>query len=370
MWFDEPVKISAAHHQPLCTKKIVSSPKELAESLVPGQYEQVQTDILAFPEPVLDLMNDYGIRVAVLDEGKSMAESPALRHLTEEEYSQERQVARTEVKKGLSEFQGRNLFDFAEKHTRQLRKLGLEFHYGISHRELTETEIAASQGISESDFGDWSHAYKELNKDMPPGLHLLPHVYHEGKPIPENRLRSARETTAEYVKGSLGLNRADERLVLVHQDYTSEKAPEVGNYRLVIHEMGHALDHILDRVTGLPGFGTLHRQTVDRMYEEDLKKAETQSVEDVFTTTRASENVREYFAEAVEAYLTYPKDDGGDFFREANSNPGLRSRNLELYNYLDHVMSTDFSDVDPPTPPVRALLPDFVPDPDNAVVRL
>ena len=342
----------------------------LAKALVPGQYDQVQEDLLAFPEPVLDVMNDYGIRVAVLDHGETLADSPALRHLTEAEYAQERQLAKAMVKKGLSEYRGRNLMDFAEKHTRELRKAGLEFHYGASYRDLTEQEIAASQGISESDFGAWSKAYRELNDDMPPGLHLLPHVYHEGKPIPENRLRSARETTAEYVEGSLGLNRADDRLVLVHKKFTPDKAPEVGNYRLVIHEMGHALDHLLDRLTGLPGFGTLHRATVDQMYEADLAKAENSSVEDVFTTTRSSENVREYFAEAVEAYLTYPKDDGGDFFREANSNPGLRAKNPELYNYVGTIMSTDFSEAEPPAPPIRSLLPDFVPDPDNAVIQL
>ena len=102
----------------------------------------------------------------------------------------------------------------------------------------------------------------------------------------------------------------------------------------------------------------------------DQKKAEDSSVEDVFTTERASENVREYFAEAVEAYLTFPKNDDGEIFRTGNSNPGLQQKNPELFNYLVKIFHTDFPAGVAPAPPPRPLFPEFVPDPDTAVVFL
>jgi Glucose-regulated metallo-peptidase M90 len=338
--------------------------------MVPGDYPQVEQDLAQFPSPVLDLLDSYGVKVAVLDHGQTLADSPALRHLSESEYQLERDKAKQITHRAFEQTEAQTFLEFAESTTRELRKAGLDFHFAVSSQEPSLKDIAARQDISVEHFEDWSKAFQDLNQGLPRGLYLLPHIYDQGQPIPENRLRSARETTAEYVEASLGLNRPEDRLVLVHQKFTEAMAEEVGNYRLVTHEMGHALDHVLDRTTGVPGFGQLHRQTVDALYGADLKKAEAAGVAATFTTDRASENVREYFAEAVEAYLTFPKDDGGDFFRAGNSNPGLRSKNPELYGYMEQIFSTDFSVAKIPDPPGRPLLPDFVPDPDAAVIQL
>jgi hypothetical protein len=308
--------------------------------------------------------------VAVLAEGETLAESPALRHLDDAEYQVERERAVEITQTALSRRNGQDLTTFAKKTTRELRKAGLEFHFGVSARPLTPGDVAQQQGISPENLKSWTEAFNELNQELPEGLYLLPHVYDAGRPIPENRLRSAREVTAEYLEGPLGVNRAEDRLVLLHKKFTGLPAETVGNYRLAIHEMGHALDHLLDRVTGFPGFGTLHRETVDALYEADLKKAEELGVEKVFTTTRASEDVREYFAEAVEAYLTFPGEAAGETFRTENSRPGLQAKNPKLHDYMETLMSTDFSLNVPPGPPPRPLFPEFVPDPDTAVIFL
>jgi len=329
----------------------------------------VESDLDSFPAPVLDLLDSYGMKVAVLDNGQTLADSPALRHLTEREYKEERSKANAITRQALAQNDSSNLLEFAQSTTRELRKAGLDFHFGLSQRQPTLATIAQRQKIPAEHLEDWTQAFAELNQGLPAGLFLLPHIYDDGKPIPENRLRSARETTADYVEASLGLNRAEDRLVLVHKKFTAEKAEEVGNYRLVIHEMGHALDHVLDNMTAIPGFGALHRQTVDALDEADLKKAESAGVEETFTTDRASENVREYFAEAVEAYLTFPNDNGGDIFRSENSNPGLAAKNPALYNYMSDIFATEFSPEAAPEKPGRPLLPDFVPDPDAAVIH-
>lgn len=321
----------------------------------------------AFPEPVLDLLDSYGVRVAVLDGAETLQGSPALRHLSADEYAAEKKKARELTLELLPTTKAGSLMEFAQSATRHLRKNGLEFHYGVTANKHPLEYIAAQQNVPSEHLDDWKQSFAELNEGFPPGFFILPHTYHNGQPIPHDRLRNAKDVTAEFVERSLGLNRAEDRLVLLHKKFTPAKAEEVGNYRLVLHEVGHALDHVLDRMVGIPGFGTLHRQTVDALYEADLAAAEARGTEEVFTTERASENVREYFAEAVEAYLTFPKDDGGDIFRARNSNPDLKEMNPRLYAYVDKVMSTDFTGKAVPEPPPRPLMPPFVPDPDTEV---
>ncbi|MFA7483349.1 MAG: zinc-dependent peptidase [Vulcanimicrobiota bacterium] len=342
-------------------------PPSRVRSIVPGEYPQVQKDMETFPQPVLDLLDGYGVKVAVLDDDQTLVDSPALRYTTAQEYTAEIRRARQITQEQASQAQVSDLLEFAEKATRELRKAGLEFHFGVANRTPAPEEIAAQQKIPEAHLEDWKSKFQELNQGFPGQLFLLPHTYHNGKPIPENRLRTAHETSAEYVEKSLGINRAEDRLVLLHEKFTPANAVEVGNYRLVLHEVGHALDHALDRMVAVPGFGPLHRQTVDALYEQDLQKAESQGLQEVFTTDRASENVREYFAEAVEAYLTFPGDSQGEIFRTRNSNPELKRTNPELYTYLDKVMKTPFTAEAAPEPPGRPLLPDFVPDPDTRV---
>jgi Mlc titration factor MtfA (ptsG expression regulator) len=343
------------------------TPGRQVRSIVPGDHLQVQKDLETFPEPVLNLLDGYGVKVAVLDDNQTLENSPALRHLSQSEYAAEKKKARDLTIGLLSKTEATTLEEFAESATRELRKKGLDFHYGVSSGEVPLEYIAEQQDIPSEHVEDWKQSFQELNVGFPSGFFILPHTYHEGRPIPENRLRTAKETTAEYVERSLGLNRAEDRLVLLHKKFTPAQAVEVGNYRLAIHEMGHALDHVLDRVVGVPGFGTLHRETVDAMYEADLKKAEKLGVENVFTTDRASENVREYFAEAVEAYLTFPQDNAGEFFRSKNSNPDLKRMNPIMHAYMDKIMSTSFTQENAPDPPPRPLFPPFVPDPDAQV---
>lgn len=346
--------------------------RKLAEALVPGDYPQVQEDVISFGGPVLNLLHEYGMQVAVLDEGQSLADSPALRFPTESEYAQERSNANTVVKRAFKAAVqtggGVDPKEFAESTTRELRKNNLEFHLALSNRQVSLEEIAERQKIEAENLPHWTNAFIELNKDLPQGLYILPHQYMNGRAIPENRLRNAGQLTSEFVERNLGINRPEERLVVVHQKFTAENAEEVGNYRLVLHELGHALDRVLETTTNLPGFGMLHRETVDRLYQLDLEKAKTASKESVFTSDRASDDVREYFAEAVEAYLTFPGPVEGEIFRAGNSNPGLQSKNPELYSYMENLFSTPIPSGVAPKAPAISLLPEGIPNPDTEVV--
>ena len=112
----------------------LNSSQVRARSIAPGDYPQVQQDLQAFPQPVLDLLDGYGVKVAILDEGETLEMSPALRHLTESDYQSEILRAREITKQQMSETEATTLVDFAENATRELRKAGLEFHYGVTNK--------------------------------------------------------------------------------------------------------------------------------------------------------------------------------------------------------------------------------------------
>ena len=353
---------------------------EALDALVPGDYPQVESDLGQFPESMLGLMDRYGIRVAVLEKGETLQDSPALRTLSPDEYAVERQAANSLVHQSLVDAQISDPYDFADGVTRELRGQRLDFHLGLAGKPFSLNELAERRGIPAQNHQDWTASFKELNKGLvsieadvaspTAGLVILPHAYSNDKAIPESRLSNSKYVTADFVEKSLGLNRAEDRLVLLHKKFTGSPAIELGNYRLAIHEVGHALDYTLDALTGFPGFGAIHRQTMDEMFEADKSRAEKTSPEEVFTSDRADDNVREYFAEAVEAYLTFPTGGEHDTFRTGNSRPGLKAKNPALYKYMEHLFSTDFSEAQAPEPPVKGLIDKGYPDPDLAVLRI
>ncbi len=357
------------------------------EKLVPGDFPQTEQDLASFPQPVLDMLSRYGTQVAVLGDGQTMLDSPALRTLTPEEASQEGQRTSALVNEGVKEAFANGVETYeqlesaANTITRDLRKAHIDNHLGIALNPFPLEGLAEARNIPAENLADWKLAFNSLNEGLIStedgqtranfGVLVLPHTYHNGAIIPESRLRNAPDVTAEYVKGSLGLNRAEERMVLLHEEFLPLPNAELGNYRLSIHEVGHALDYALENLQESIGFGPAHRQTVDALFEADQKRmADGQPLESVFTSDRADDNVREYFAEAVEAYLTPARADGNDTFRAANSKEGLAARNPELFGYVDKVMRTEFPESAMPEMPARQLLPPDIPDPDTEVLRI
>jgi hypothetical protein len=110
---------------------------------------------------------------------------------------------------------------------------------------------------------------------------------------------------------------------------------------------------------------------VDALFAADQARvAAGAPQESVFSSDRADDDVREYFAEAVEAYLTPENPNGYDTFRATNSKEGLAARNPALYSYMEKVMSTEFSATALPEAPRRTFAPPGFPDPDLEVVRI
>lgn len=367
-----------------------SASSEAMDRLVPGDYPQVEQDLAAFPQPTLDLLSRYGIQVAVLEAGKTLADSPGLRTLSEAENDSEARQANALVSQAVDEAFARGITSYAELEqaaddiTRQLRLSHLDHLLGIALNPFSLEELAQARNVPVDRFEDWKASFHLLNQGLTrsvegglqadKGLVILPHTYHQDRAIPEIRLRNAQQVTAEYVEGSLGLNRADERMVLLHEKFIAAPAPELGNYRLATHEIGHALDYALENLTTLPDFGPTHRATVDSLFAADQAKlaalGPSAQAEQVFTSDRADDNVREYFAEAIEAYLTPANDDEFEIFRVGNSQQGLADKNPALFNYVEQVLTTNFPESAVPNPPARNLVPPGIPDPDLEVVAI
>lgn len=364
-----------------------SADSAAVQSLVPGDHPQTEQDLALFPQPVLDMLGRYGTRVAILRDGQTLADTEALRTLSDSEVAKEASKTNEFVSKGVEEAfrNGLTSYDQLEAAgdaiTRNLRDQGIDNFLATALSPFPLDALAEAREIPPEKVSEWKTAFGLLNEGListsdegvkaNSGLIVLPHTYHDGKAVPELRLRSAGEVTAEFVEKSLGLNRSDDRLVLLHEKFLASPASELGNYRLAVHEMGHALDHVLEHLTNFPGFGALHRETVDALFAKDQARvAAGASADNVFTSDRADDDVREYFAEAVEAYLTPGKADGNDTFRAANSKESLAAKNPELFAYVDKIMTTDFGPEATAEPPKRSFAPPGFPDPDLEVVRV
>ncbi len=367
-----------------------SASSEAMDRLVPGDFPQTEQDLASFSQPVLNLLSRYGVRVAIFKPGQTLADTAGLRTLTSEENRQESDKANSIISASVARAFPHGpdtmlqLENEADTMTRELRSSGLDHQLGIALAPFSLDQLAEAREIPESARGDWKASFSQLNEGLVEetsdgvqarqGLIVLPHTYRDGEAVPEVRLRNARELTAEYVEGSLGLNRSDERMVLLHESFLGQPATELGNYRLATHEVGHALDYALENLAGVPDFGTNHRATVDSLYAEDQAKLKAlgpnAKADDVFTSDRADDDVREYFAEAIEAYLTPEKNDAFEIFRSGNSREGLEAKNPALFAYVDKIMTTDFPETAIPESPKRQFAPPGFPDPDLEVVRI
>lgn len=365
-----------------------AKPTALAlEQLVPGDFPEVERDLSSFSQPVLELLAGYGTRVAVLEEGQTLADSPGLRTMSDSEVMQEAVKANAficaKIQEGaLSKLQTvAQLEETLEAITRDMRLARIENHLGLALRPFLLDDLATRRDIPQEKMKEWKEAFDVLNKGLLEpkgdmlqatcGLVLLPHTYLDGRAVPESRLANARQVTAEFVERSLGLNRPDEKMVLLHQKFSPLPAQEVGNYRVGIHEVGHALDHALEDLVGVPGFGQDHRKRIEALYAADCDKVSKGAEPGlVFTSDRADDDVREYFAEAVEAYLTPENPNGYDDYRKSNSREALATRNPELFSYVEMIMNASFPEQAKFNSPLPSLLPPGIPDPDLDVIAI
>ena len=160
---------------------------------------------------------------------------------------------------------------------------------------------------------------------------IVPYKMRKDRRVSPVTEQSLSTITGLQLDNNLGLNAWPSRLIVVDDQVVQLPSQKTGFHSVLLHESGHAIDYAAE---GIKEFD--HRATVDRMYAEDMKKF--QSGDNLFLTSRAMDNEREYFAEAVEAYLTKPSETPGNFYKQENNHDELKAKNPELFAYVDRVM--------------------------------
>jgi len=339
----------------------------------PAVRDTVIHDLEAFPAPWLTFLKDYGLQVVSLGDGQTLAQSPVMEKFAVPDLQERISRVKDQLGPALAQMPvpPDELARYQQR--QQLRDVihgwlqGGPFRLATHDAPLDLDEVAERRHVPAEHRAEWKAMLQELNAPWSQldagrlmtshGLVLLPPIPTGHGAVPDQAFQSARETTGEYVKESLGLNRGPEQLVLLHERFLPPDAPEVGPYRLAIHEVGHALDYALEGLSDDTGFGAQHKARLKEWFER----------EDTFTSDRADDNVREYFAEAVEAYLT-PADNGT--FRQQNNREYLKEASPELYGYLDELFASQPDPSWRSTPPEPPRVPEGFPDPDRDPLEL
>lgn len=337
-----------------------------ANSLPVATRRALERDLRAFPEPWRDFLDDYGVQLIVLDGQETLADSSAVsREAVADEATWKKRV-QSELAPALAAVPpGTPVVDSLHHH---LSQQNAPFRVASHHSPINLDELAARRQVASAYRQQWKDELVSLNApwgSVTPegfqsthGVFLLPPVPTAHGWLSDRDYQNAVSTTADSVGEALGLNRGAEQRVLLHSRYLGDNAPEIGGYRVAIHEMGHALDYALEGLPDSTGFGQHHKDTVLACFQEA----------EAFTSDRADDSVREFFAEAVEAYLTEPSQ--GFDFRPDNHQGALRQRNPRMAAYLDHLFQSVPGADWVSHPPAPVGVPEGFPDPDKDPVYL
>lgn len=201
------------------------------------------------------------------------------------------------------------------------------YHEYVSPDTPKESEIFNSLLVAVNGEG----VLKDGLVDPPNDVLIVPYKVRKDRRVSPVSEASLSTISGLKMDNNHGMNAWPMRLIVLDDEVVEIPSGKLGFHSVLLHESGHAIDYAAEGIVELN-----HRATIDRMYAEDLKKM--RAGEDVFLTDRAKDNEREYFAEAVEAYLTKPVDAPGNFAKQDNNHAELKARNPELFAYLDKLM--------------------------------
>jgi hypothetical protein len=164
---------------------------------------------------------------------------------------------------------------------------------------------------------------------------LIPYKLRGDKRVSPVSEESYASVTGQQLDNHHGMNIWPNRLIVVDDEVVPLPNRKMGYHSVLLHESGHAIDYAAEQIPELK-----HRETVDALYQRDMERVKKgEAGQQVFLTSRAADNVREYFAEAVEAYLTSELPTSqANFYKQENNHQALQERNPELYAYVDQLM--------------------------------
>ncbi|MGE0488281.1 MAG: hypothetical protein AB7S38_03590 [Vulcanimicrobiota bacterium] len=327
------------------------------DNIDPIARETICRDLSVLPRSVLALLADDGLKVVAVAPGQELADSGYFTAPTPQAYGQmldrgrglfEQEVAAVKAERAPSADDSDSFAvamaaywsvqELSERLGKRFAEEKLDFTTVLCREGRSFQELAGSKAVeSPLERQAFRQALERLNGanltmdgdrlTAAEGILAVPYVYHKGRPIPESLQKLSRVKNANYVEAALGIHNSEERVIILHSTYVVDPAEEVGHYRVAIHELGHAIDHALERA-----LGPEHRQAIDGFFAEDKLAGR-------FLTERASDNVREYFAEAIEAFFTLPQPDGFDGYKTANNRLELKRQRPELFAYLEQAFA-------------------------------
>lgn len=328
-----------------------------SEGLSAPLKAQLYEDLSAIPSRMWRVLGQSGLRIVTIAPDRNLAATAATQNffvqdaernmdearnwLRELVLTQEAAAPEEEFPRAMWEHQkGPFLADLLLKDPRQ-QELGFEV-------AVARDPVALDTLCSAEELPRFRAELKRLNGDLvrvddnqliaQHQVLLLPYPRVQDGPVRADHLKYMQFQSDAELKACMGTNYWQSAVVAVHQDYLPDPAPEAGHHRVVLHEVGHAIDHAVARIRD-GNLGEQHRATVQRMFEQDMA-LEAQGVRR-FSSPRARDNASEYFAEAVEAYLTRTRRDAHES-KPNNHRVWLQSNNPELFAYVETVFHQQY----------------------------
>ena len=376
---------SLRHHLPT---QGTEKGREIAASMLRGdtlnndQYKESALDQLStVPEPWLERLQNEGMAYVALGYGEDLSQTDLIISYTPERLKKEAVTAKEIASKVRGEVDAdmakeaeseTDAFRLAmlehgrpellkEKMAAQLEKAGLGFAVRVTRDLLPLTFLEQENGVEASYFDDGVEPHEterglfreillDLNGpevvsqkgsgdgpvlpddsvlDPADDVILVPYAVYGKKRLSPVSKESYSQINGMYMDQHHGGHFWPGRLIMLDDEAALHPSPIMSTHSVVLHETGHAIDYIAE---GIPGLN--HRETIDAMFESDMKRQK--AGEQRVLTPRATDNAREFFAEAVEAYLTNPTDH--DTYKADNHHVLLKEKNPELYDYVDRLM--------------------------------
>lgn len=349
----------------LAEKLAMVAPRVDSGSLPAAGRQALLQELSSFPSQVWRVLGESGLKVVSVSADRPLWKSSALANFSITQPESELRSGRALLLQLLADSDAENAAAWANPGEAELQKAMWDRYGGAELAErLTQLpalkdlgfRAAVLQGavstealLSKVDMAPgadaerWLQQLRDLNGpavqeqggrwSAPQHVLLLPHPSVDGQSVRADHLAYLKSQDDRQLLAGMGTNYWQSAVVAVHQQFLPDPAPEAGHHRVALHEVGHALDHALERI-GTDGLGQHHRQTVDALFAADRAAGR-------FSSTRAADNVREYFAEAVESYLT---NDRADAFepKPDNHHAWLQNHSPELFNYVDDVFRRSY----------------------------
>jgi hypothetical protein len=351
-----PTVVEASDPSPAAFKETQMRKVLDVSNLKSAQAEQLLSEMRAIPGQMWKMLADTGLRIVSLPPGQDLSQTSAVTQFSPVDYSTRLKKASLSLQNTIKEQEKltdpNDEFQTAMWEARQgpiIAELVLPqaegFQPVVVSKPVSEEQLLEAAGSEASpefvrDLRTLNTQYLKKEGDLYSSTHnalLLPYPRRQGVPVRYEHLNYLKSQNSQALQAAMGTNYWQSALVVVHQDYLPDPAPEAGHHRVMLHEVGHAIDHLIDRIQN-EDIGKKHRARMGELFERDKAAGPG-----AFSSPRAQDNVREYFAEAVESYLTRDRGDGLDP-KPNNNHEWLKANNPELFAHVDEIFTRQYAD--------------------------